>query len=182
MPTITIHAGDMLDQEVDVLVNAVSTDLILGASALEEAISGEGNEDILQAFYSAAPVSVGDIVVTGKGTLHVQHVFHAVVMSELTPPTDSSVGRCVTNTLLKAEALHAKTVAMPPLGSRVCHYTMEEAATAALRAARAYLAAHPESALEEVRFVVPYDTDLPVWTEAEARLNAPVSDTVPQPS
>lgn len=179
--TITTVAGDLLDQRVDALVLGVSTDLLLGASALEEALRAPEHEATLQALYAAQGAVVGAVIVAPAERLGVKQLLYTVTHSELTPPTDSSVALCVERCLERAEQLGCTSVALPALGSRLCHYTMGEVARTSLFAARHYLEAHPQTALTELRFVLPYDTDLDAWTTAREELDRPPAPLTPPP-
>lgn len=171
MINIEIISGDLIDQTTDVVVNNISTDLIIGSSPVEEALlENDDDNHIRNSIYASNPVSIGDIIITEPGGLSAKVMAHAVITSELTPPSDKSLIKCIIHVLEYMEEKNYTSVAFPPLGTRLCHYTMDDSANASIIAVNAYQKAHPDTKIDLVKFVMTYDADLPTWTDAKIRI------------
>ncbi len=187
---ITLHAGDLLDARSDTILLGVSTDLLIGASALEEELKRPENAAALVVLDEKKDPVVADVLVAPAGSLRTSHLLFTVTHSELTPPTEESVGRCVALALDRAASLGATSVAMPPLGTRLCHFTMAECARATYRAVAAFAASHGDGPMARVDVYAPYDTDLAIWEQerdalaraASRSAEAQHASAEPQPS
>src|SRR4029077_17482671 len=78
-PRIVIIAGDLVEQEVDAIVNAANTDLVLGGG-VAGAIRSRGGPAIQRECDAHAPVNLGEAALTGGGQLAARHVIHAASM------------------------------------------------------------------------------------------------------
>lgn len=63
-PRIVIITGDLVEQEVDVIVNAANSDLMLGGG-VAGAIRRRGGPTIQDECTVHGPVSVGEAIITG---------------------------------------------------------------------------------------------------------------------
>ena len=68
MGRIVLSEGDISEQEVDAIVNAANTQLVLGAG-VAGAIERRGGPEIQQECDAIGPVELGDAVATGAGEL-----------------------------------------------------------------------------------------------------------------
>src|SRR5437016_4176082 len=107
---ISITQGDITDADVDAIVNAANTDLILGAG-VAGAIRRKGGDAIQRECDAHGPVGVGEVAVTGAGRMKQKYVIHAATMSFDNPHTTAEiVARCTTNALLAAEKLQCESI------------------------------------------------------------------------
>jgi O-acetyl-ADP-ribose deacetylase (regulator of RNase III) len=151
MGRITLLEGDISEQEVDAIVNAANSALLLG-SGVAGAIRERGGPTIQAECDAHGPVAVGAAASTGAGDLAARWVIHAASM----PPGGSSSEQSVRSSLrasIEAAVLAgARTLAVPAIGAGVGGLGLQRCAEISLEEARLGLAAHPE--IEEIRFVL----------------------------
>jgi len=171
---IEIRKGDITEQpDVEAIVNAANTDLILGAG-VAGAIRRKGGSVIDEEGQRQAPIRLGEAAVTTAGTLPNKFVIHAAAMGyrsedELVPKkhgTDSSadiIRNATLNSLSRAEELKLRSIAFPALATGVAGFPVDECAETMIGAARDYAAANPDSSIELVVFVLFTQDDFAVF-------------------
>lgn len=164
---IFVRQGDITIQpDVDAIVNAANTDLILGAG-VAGAIRRKGGDSIDREARSKGPINLGEAVATSAGRLANQFVIHAAAMGyraedEHSPKrpgslTSAEIIYAATQSSLRvAEELGLKSIAFPALGTGVANFPVDECAEVMVRAAREYERDHPQSSIRDVLFVL-YD-------------------------
>lgn len=162
---IEIRQGDITEQpDVDAIVNAANTELILG-SGVAGAIHRKGGDIIDEEGQRQAPIPLGQAAVTTAGKLPNKFVIHAAAMGYRAeddavpkkPGTDSSaeiIRNATLNSLLRAEERKLKSIAFPALATGVAGFPVDECAEVMIGAARDYSAANAESSIELVVFVL----------------------------
>jgi len=162
---IEIRQGDITDQpDVDAIVNAANTDLMLGAG-VAGAIRRKGGNIIDEEGRKKAPIRLGEAAVTTAGSLPNKFVIHAAAMGyrpedDLVPKkpgTESSaeiIRDATINSLRRAEELKLKSIAFPALATGVAGFPVDECAEVMITAARDYASKHPDSSIELVVFVL----------------------------
>jgi len=162
---IEIRQGDITDQgDIDAIVNAANTDLVLGAG-VAGAILRKGGAVIDEESQSQAPIRLGEAAVTTAGSLPNKYVIHAAAMGyraeDRKVPKDPGAGssaeiiRSATlNSLRRAEELKLKSIAFPALATGVARFPVDRCAGVMIAAARDYGAEHPDSSIELVAFVL----------------------------
>jgi O-acetyl-ADP-ribose deacetylase (regulator of RNase III) len=162
---IEIRQGDITDQpDVDAIVNAANTDLVLGAG-VAGAIRRKGGNIIDEEGRKKAPIRLGEAAVTTAGSLPNKYVIHAAAMGyrpedDLVPKkpgTESSaeiIRDATTNSLRRAEELKLKSIAFPALATGVAGFPVDECAEVMITAARDYASQHPGSSIELAVFVL----------------------------
>jgi O-acetyl-ADP-ribose deacetylase (regulator of RNase III) len=119
--------GDITKLEVDAIVNAANTRLLMGggvAGAIKRAGGGEIEEEAV----AKGPIKIGEAVVTRAGKLKAKYIIHAPTM-ELDFRTDESKIRLAMRAALrKAEELGIESMAFPALGTGVGGFSKTEAA------------------------------------------------------
>jgi len=162
---IEIRQGDITDQpDVDAIVNAANTDLMLGAG-VAGAIRRKGGNIIDEEGRKKAPIRLGEAAVTTAGSLPNKYVIHAAAMGyrpedDLVPKkpgTESSaeiIRDATTNSLRRAEELKLKSIAFPALATGVAGFPVDECAEVMITAARDYASQQPDSSIELVVFVL----------------------------
>ncbi len=162
---IEIRQGDITEQpDVDAIVNAANTDLVLG-SGVAGAIWSKGGDIINEEGQRQGPIPLGQAAVTTAGKLPNKFVIHAAAMGYRAedeavpkkPGTDSSaeiIRNATLNSLLLAEERKLKSIAFPALATGVAGFPVDECAEVMIGAARDYAAATAESSIELVVFVL----------------------------
>ena len=162
---IEIRRGDITEQsDIDAIVNAANTDLVLG-SGVAGAILRKGGAIIDEEGQRQAPIRLGEAAVTTAGALPNRYVIHAAAMGyraeDRMVPKDPGTGssaeiiRSATlNSLRRAEELRLKSIAFPALATGVARFPVEGAAGVMITAARDYSAERPDSSIELVVFVL----------------------------
>ena len=148
---IVLREGDITEQEVDAIVNAANSDLILGAG-VAGAIRQKGGPTIQQECDRISPIAVGDAAVTGAGELPARFVIHAAGMPPGGVATEESVRSSMRRSLELAREKQCRTVAVPAIGAGIAGFPLQRCAEILLEEARAHLEAG--GGVEEIRFVL----------------------------
>ena len=162
---IEITQGDITDQpDMDAIVNAANTDLVLGAG-VAGAIRRKGGDEIDREARAKGPIRLGEAAATSAGRLPNRYVIHAAAMGYRAedgrvpkrPGSQSSaeiIAEATKNSLRRAEELKLESIAFPALATGVARFPVEECATVMIGAVRAYAREHPTSSIQRVRFVL----------------------------
>ena len=148
---IVLREGDITDQEVDAIVNAANSALILGAG-VAGAIRRKGGPTIQEECDRIGPIEVGDAAVTGAGNLPARFVIHAAGMPPGGAATEESVRSAMRRSLALAREKGCRTVAVPAIGAGIAGFPVQRCAEILLEEARAHLEAG--GGVEEIRFVL----------------------------
>lgn len=148
---IVLLEGDVTDQEVDAIVNAANSDLILGAG-VAGAIRTKGGPTIQEECNRIGPIEVGGAAVTGAGNLPARFVIHAAGMPPGGVATEESVRSAMRRSLELAREKQCRTVAVPAIGAGIAGFPVQRCAEVLLEEARAHLEAG--GGVEEIRFVL----------------------------
>jgi O-acetyl-ADP-ribose deacetylase (regulator of RNase III) len=148
---ITLAEGDITDHEVDAIVNAANSALVLG-SGVAGAIRERGGPSIQAECDAHGAISIGEAAVTGAGDLTARYVIHAAVMDPGGQASEDSVRGSLVRCFELASERGCRTLACPALGAGVGGFPMQRCAEISIEAAREHLAG--ETSLEEIRFVL----------------------------
>ncbi|MFP8882166.1 MAG: macro domain-containing protein [Myxococcota bacterium] len=148
---IVLCEGDITEQEVDAIVNAANSDLVLGAG-VAGAIRDKGGPSIQAECDAIGPIEVGDAAVTGAGDLRARFVIHAAGMPPGGASTEQSIRSCVARSLALANEKACRSIAIPAIGAGIGRFSTQRCAEILLEEARTHLAG--STTLEEVRFVL----------------------------
>lgn len=163
---IELAEGDITRAEVDAIVNAANTALVLGAG-VAGAIRERGGPDIQRECDAIGPIELGDAAVTGAGRLPARFVIHAAGMSPGGSASEQSVASAVRRSLELAAERGCRSVAVPAVGAGVGGLSLQRCAEVLLAEARSFLAR--ETSVVEVRFVLFGE---PAYRVFEAALDA----------
>ena len=136
---IEIVQGDITQQaDIDAIVNAANTELILG-SGVAGAILRRGGSEIDREGQAKGPIKLGEAAVTGAGRLSNKYVIHAAAMGHR--PEDARVPKrpgslssaaiiadATRNSLHRAEELQLKSLAFPALATGVAAFPVDKCA------------------------------------------------------
>jgi len=126
--TITVISGDITKLEVDAIVNAANSQLIMGGG-VAGAILRVGGKEIQEEANKKAPVPIGKAIATTAGQLKAKHVIHAPTMERPAMLTSKqNVGLATRGALECARQLGIVSIAFPGMGTGVGGLNVEEAA------------------------------------------------------
>ena len=151
MAEIEVQQADVTKLEVDAIANAANTDLRHGGG-VAGAISRAGGPSVQDESDERAPIGLGEAVETTGGDMPCRWVIHAATM-ELGGPTSAEIIRAATaSTLVRADQLGARSLALVAFGTGVGGFPLEEAARIEVEEVRRHL--DQGSGLERVVFAI----------------------------
>lgn len=171
---IEIRQGDITEQpDMDAIVNAANTELVLG-SGVAGAIRRKGGDIIDEEGQRQAPIRLGEAAATTAGALPNKYVIHAAAMGyraedrlvSKKPGTASSaaiIRDATINSLKRAEELKLKSIAFPALATGVAAFPVDECAEVMITAVRDYAADHPATTVERAVFVLFTQNDFAIF-------------------
>jgi O-acetyl-ADP-ribose deacetylase (regulator of RNase III) len=148
---IVLLEGDITAQEVDAIVNAANSQLVLG-SGVAGAIRSKGGPEIQAECDRIGAIAVGEAAVTGAGQLPARFVIHAAGMPPGGQASEASVRSAMRAALERARERGCRSVAVPAIGAGVGGVPLQRCAELLLEEARQHLAG--ETSLTEIRFVL----------------------------
>lgn len=151
MGRIVLLEGDITEQDVDAIVNAANSALVLGAG-VAGAIREKGGPSIQAECDAHGPIQVGEAAITGAGALPSRHVIHAAGMAPGGSADEGSVRASVAASLAVAAEHSLRSIAIPAIGAGIGGLSMQRCAEVSLEEARRHL--DGETSLEEIRFVL----------------------------
>ncbi|HLC06558.1 MAG TPA: macro domain-containing protein [Candidatus Babeliales bacterium] len=174
---ITIVQGDITQQKVDAIVNAVNEDLSHGGGVAAAIAKAAGPE--LQKYSHAMPImSGGKRCPTGKAVITpafnlekvgVKKIVHATGPRGDTPNKEQLLRDAYLNSLQVAQDNGLKSIAFPAISTAIFGYDINEATPVAFAAVSDFVKTHP-GVFNEVRFVLYSDKDLAVYKKYENML------------
>jgi len=154
--------GDITEMNVDAIVNAANTDLLLGAG-VAGAIRRRGGARVEEECERAGPINLGEAAVTTGGNLKALYVIHAASMTLGGATTAESLRSATHESLLRAEEKTIKSIAFPAVGTGVAGFPLKDCAHIMIESVREHLKLR--STIEKVFFVLYDDAALKVFEE-----------------
>jgi O-acetyl-ADP-ribose deacetylase (regulator of RNase III) len=148
---VVLLEGDITLQEVDAIVNAANSALVLGAG-VAGAIRERGGPAIQAECDAHGPIEVGGAAATGAGRRRARYVIHAASMPPGGCASEESVRASMRASLALAAERGCRTLAVPAIGAGVAGVPLQRSAEILIEEARRHLAG--ESSLVEIRFVL----------------------------
>ena len=127
MTEIHIEQGDLTACEVDAIVNAANSDLVLGGG-LAGAIRRKGGPSIQAECDRHGPVEIGQAAITGAGDLPARYVIHQASMGLGGRTTAQSLRDSTRAVLELAEQNQVRTLALPATGTGIAGFGVGECA------------------------------------------------------
>jgi O-acetyl-ADP-ribose deacetylase (regulator of RNase III) len=149
---IKILKGDITDMDVDAVVNAANTDLLLG-SGVAGAIRKKGGDSIQRECDGIGSIPLGEAVITGAGSLKSRLVIHAAGMHIGSSVTEGSLRATTKNSLMRADEKGIKTIAFPAIGTGVGGFSIDRCAEIMIDVVSKHLESE-RTFLERVYFVL----------------------------
>jgi O-acetyl-ADP-ribose deacetylase (regulator of RNase III) len=128
MTEIKIYQGDITKLELDALVNAANNRLWM-RGGVAGALKRAGGKEIEAEAVAKGPIPIGEVVATGAGRLKARYIIHAAVMGQDLKTDAEKIRQATKNSLLSADALSLKSLALPALGTGVGGFPLEECAS-----------------------------------------------------
>lgn len=147
--TLELVEGDITELEMDAIVNAANSSLILGAG-VAGAIRKKGGPAIQQECNQIGGCPVGGAVITTGGNLKAKHVVHAVGPRMGEGNEDEKLKNATLNSLKVADKHDLKSIAFPAISTGIFGFPMDRCAEIMLSTTLEYL--HDETNLEKVVF------------------------------
>lgn len=169
IPKLHFVKADITALEVDAIVNAANTDLVLGAG-VAGAIRKKGGPAIQEDCDRVGPVALGEAAVTTGGRLKALYVIHAASMRLGGRTSAESLRLATRNSLLRAEEKGLKSIALPAIGTGIAGFPMDECARIMLSETLTHLKSR--SSLEKIYFVLWDDAALKTFQETYEQLTA----------
>jgi O-acetyl-ADP-ribose deacetylase len=120
-PAVQIVSGDLLDQDVDVIVNAWNRNIIpwwlLIPQGVSRAIKKRGGYEPFREVARHGPIPLGGAVLTRAGRLPFKGIIHVAGISMLWRSSERSIRASVSSALLVAKSHGFGSVAMPLIGA-----------------------------------------------------------------
>ena len=169
---VRIVQNDLTLEPVDAIVNAANEHLAHGGG-VAGAISRRGGPSVQRDSTAwvreHGPVPTGSAAITGAGRLPCRYVIHAVGPIWGTGDEERKLASAVRAALDQADEHGLRSVSMPGISSGIFGFPKPLCAQVMVGAIRAWLAAHPESSVREVR-ACNIDGETARLFEAEARV------------
>jgi O-acetyl-ADP-ribose deacetylase len=166
-PQLVAVMGDITQQRVDAIVNAANSSL-LGGGGVDGAIHRAAGRGLLEECRKLGGCPTGEARITRGYNLPAHWVIHTVgpVWHGGDHGEDALLAASYRNSLALATAHHVHTLAFPAISTGVYGFPLERATRIAVAEARAYLAANPDSSIEQVTFVCFSDAAYRLYTAA----------------
>jgi O-acetyl-ADP-ribose deacetylase len=118
---VEVVEGDLLDQDVDVIVNAWNRNIIPWWLLLPQGISGaikrRGGTGPFKQLAKHGPIPLGGAVVTSAGKLPFKAIIHVAGINMLWRASERSIRDSVRNALAMAHEQGFQSIALPLIGA-----------------------------------------------------------------
>lgn len=167
---IVLLQGDLTELEVDAIVNAANTRLVLGAG-VAGAIRAKGGPTIQRECDKIGGTTVGQAVITGAGNLKASYVIHAVGPRYGEGAEDEKLASATRNSLIQAGSKGLRSIAFPAISTGIFGFPKDRCAKIMLNTVSDYLGKEPTS-LESVIICLWSREDLDLFENALKSLPA----------
>ena len=166
---IEIVKGSIVEQDVDVIVNAANTAL-RGGGGIDGVIHRTAGKQLMTELIRVAPngTKTGSAVLTRGFGLKQPYILHTPGPVWKGGGANEAVklASCYRSCLEKADDKRLKSLAFCSISTGIYGYPINEAAPLALRTAMEYLDSHPETSLERVVFAMDDTTEYKAFSSA----------------
>ncbi len=160
---IRLIQGDLTDLEVDAIVNAANSQLILGGG-VAGAIRTKGGPAIQEECNRIGGTTVGNAVITGAGNLKARYVIHAVGPRYGAGNEDEKLRQATLNSFARASEKGLKSIALPAVSTGIFGFPKDRCARIMLKASMEFLQ-RKDTSVDEVIFCLWSREDLRVFQE-----------------
>lgn len=164
---VILRQGDITEAEVDAVVNAANTQLLLGAG-VAGAIRRKGGPVIQQECDAIGPIPLGEAAATSGGQLKAHYVIHAASMHLGGLTSETSLREATRYSLARAEEKALTSIAFPAIGTGVAGFPLDRCARIMLEEIKIHLdgATH----LQRILFVLFDESALRVFQQTLAAM------------
>ncbi len=155
---VELVLGDIVSQDVDVIVNAANESLTNGGGVCGAIHDAAGAEQLEAVCRELAPCTTGEARITSGFGLQARHIIHAVgpIYSRYSPDhAERLLASAYRSSLALATEHDLTSIAFPSLSTGIFGYPPDKAAPVAVATVVDYLRKHP--GLKLVRFVLHND-------------------------
>ena len=146
---IKLVEGNIVLLDVEVIVNAANTSLILGGG-VAGAIRNAGGPSIQEECNQIGPINVGDAAITGAGKLKAKYVIHAAGPVQGEGQEEEKLHNATLNSLKIAAKNKIKDIAFPAISTGIFGFPIQRCSEIMLRTAMEFLETHDRP--EEIIF------------------------------
>jgi O-acetyl-ADP-ribose deacetylase (regulator of RNase III) len=129
--SVTVVEGDLLDQDVDVIVNAWNRNIIPWWLLLPRGVSGaikkRGGTGPFKELRKHGPIPLGGAVLTSAGRLPFKGIIHVAGINMLWRASERSIRDSVRNAMAVAEENGFQSIAFPLIGAGSGGFNQERA-------------------------------------------------------
>jgi O-acetyl-ADP-ribose deacetylase (regulator of RNase III) len=168
--SVAVERGDITALDVDAIVNAANTTLVMG-TGVAATIKRKGGVLIEEEAIRQGPIEVGEAVLTPGGNLLATHVIHAAVMAPEGKADVDAVTRTTRSVLALADKHRLTSLALPALGTGAGQLAPAAVAEAMLSAVLTHLKS-AKTSLKRVIFVLYQDETFRAFTDTLKRMGA----------
>ena len=180
--TIEIVKGSVIEQDVDVVVNAANTAL-RGGGGIDGVIHRAAGKPLMAELIRVAPngTKTGSAVLTKGFGLSQPFILHTPgpVWKGGNANEAVKLASCYRSCLEKADEKGLTSIAFCSISTGIYGYPINEAAPLALRTVMEYLDTHPETALERVVFAMYQEPEYRAFVKAWEGMQEPIPALVP---
>jgi O-acetyl-ADP-ribose deacetylase (regulator of RNase III) len=138
---LTLQEGNIVLLDVDAIVNAANTNLIMGGG-VAGAIRNAGGPSIQEECNSIGPINVGEAVITNAGSLKAKHVIHAAGPVQGEGQEDTKLLSATLNSLKIANENKLRDIAFPAISTGIFGFPMQECSEIMIQTAMDFLETH----------------------------------------
>ncbi len=138
---LTLREGNIVLLDVDAIVNAANTNLILGGG-VAGAIRNAGGPSIQEECNTIGSINVGEAVMTNAGNLKAKHVIHAAGPVQGEGQEDTKLRSATLNSLKIANENKLKDIAFPAISTGIFGFPMQECSEIMIHTAMEFLKTH----------------------------------------
>ena len=140
MPLSEIQ-NDITKMEVDAIVNAANTDLMMGGGVCGAIFDAAGAAELQAACDELSPIQTGEAVITDAFALPAKYIIHTAgpVYRDGKQGEEARLRSCYTNSLDLAHTNGCRSVAFPLISSGIYGYPKEDALSVAKSAISGWL-------------------------------------------
>ncbi len=163
--TLELQQGDITQQDIDAIVNAANSQLIVGGG-VDRAIHRAAGPELLAETSTLGGCEVGHAKITKGYNLKARHVIHTVGPVYTIDPISAPdlLTDAYRNSLKVAAENGLKSIAFPAISTGIYDYPLDEAAPVSLQAV--YDFAITQDQIQLIRFVLFTDNVVEAFAEA----------------
>lgn len=146
---IEVVQRDITKTDTEVIVNAANNNLWMGGG-VAGAIKAWGGKSVEEDAMAKGPIMPGEAVFSTAGKLPFKYVIHAAVMGQDLRTSDKLIRQATIASLVTAEKLKVKSIALPAFGTGVGKFPLQACANIMTKAVIGFEGS--SSSLERVQF------------------------------